>query len=122
MTASYYLLRAVRHGPLVPARLWLCDHGPDDPPDNKLDRGRLSRYPRADIAGTEVEPERITDRAHRPISHWSALQPVTETEYFYQIARLRWAEGSAPADPTLRPRHKVDPASVPMPSFERERA
>jgi len=120
MTSSHYLLRAVRFGPLVPARLWWCDHGPDDPADNKLDRGRLSVYPRADIAGVEVEPEQITDRQHRPATHWAALQTITEAEYRYQIARLRWAERSAPDDATLRPRRAVDPASVPVPDFTRE--
>lgn len=118
---AHYLMRQVRLGPLVPARLHWLDHEPGVP-ENKREG---SRWPVlilcADIAGVEVEPEQITDRGHRPAAHWGALQSITEAAYRYEIARLRWAEGSAPADPALRPRRKVDPASVAMPSFERER-
>lgn len=118
----YYLVRQVRFGPLVPARLRWLDHAPEDPAENKLDRGRLSIVVCADIAGTEVEPEQITDREHRPASHWGALQPITETEYRYQLTRLRWAEAHRPEDAALRPRRAVDPATVPIPDFTRENA
>ena len=122
MTPRYFLMRAVRHGPLVPARLRWLDHAPEDPDENKLDRGRLSIVVCADIAGAEVEPERILDREHRPASHWGALHPITETEYRYQISRLRWAEVHRPDDAAMRPRRAVDPASVPIPDFSRENA
>jgi hypothetical protein len=122
MTPRHFLLRAVRHGPLVPARLYWLDHEPGCP-ENKREGSRWPVYIQcADIAGVEVEPERVTDRMHRPDSHWGALQTITETEYRYRLARLRWAERGAPDDPTLRPTRKVDPARVPMPSFERENA
>lgn len=118
----YYLLRAVRQGPLVPARLHWIDHEPGEP-SNLREGSRWPVYiPCADIAGVECEPEQITDRLHRPATHWGALQTITEAGYRYEIARLRWAERAAPADPTLRPRRKVDPAGVPLPSFERERS
>jgi hypothetical protein len=118
----HFLMREVRFGPLVPARLYWLDHEPGEP-SNKREGSRWPVYIAcADVAGVEVEPERITDRMHRPASHWGALQPIAEADYRYQLARLRWAEGSAPDDPTLRSRRKVDPASVKLPTFEREQS
>ncbi len=130
MTPRYYLLRAVRYGPLVPARLRWLDHAPEDPETNKLDRGRLSIVVCADIAGTEVEPEQIMERLwsetdFRPgilPGHWRYPKPITEAEYHYQVARLRWAEAHRPEDAALRARRAVDPAAVPIPSFEEENA
>jgi hypothetical protein len=124
----YFLMRQRRDGPLVPARLWWCDHDPADP-DNKLDRG-YSPYPRADIAGLEVDPQHIFDRTMSqtdlrpgvPATHWKYPQPITETEYRYQFERMRWAERNAPQDPTLRPKAPVDPRQAPLPDFNRENA
>ncbi len=119
----HFLLRMIRGGPLVPARLWWCDHDPADP-SNKLDRGRLSVYPRADIAGVEYDPQELLDWwLHGvPATHWRYPQTITEGEYRYQMARLRWAERAAPTDPTLKPRRAVAVENVPMPDFTRENA
>lgn len=125
----HFLMRQRRDGPLVPARLWWCDHDPADP-ENKLDRGRLSVYPRADIAGNEVDPERIFERTYggseaRPAispTHWKYPKPITEAEYRFQFDRMRWAERNRPDDPTLRPKAAVDPREAPLPNFERENA
>lgn len=127
MKTRHFMLRMARYGPLVPARLWLCDHEPDVP-ENKLDRGRLSLYPRADIAGTEVDPELLFDRMMsptdwqpgNPVSHWRYAQPVTRAEYFFQLQRLRWAEKAQPAEPGLRPRAVVEPSQLPLPDFSQE--
>ena len=61
---AHFMMRARRNGPLVPARLWLCDFEPGSP-ENKLDRGRLSPYPRADLAGIEVPPEQVLQEGDR---------------------------------------------------------
>lgn len=127
--ARHFLLRQVRGGPLVPARLWWCDHEPGEP-ENKLDRGRLSPFPRADIAGLEVDPQLIFDRTfsatdHRPgidPNHWKYPVPITEAEYRYQFDRMRWAELHAPRDPTLTPKRRVDPSQFELPNFDRENA
>ena len=122
MTApSYFLMRLVRNGPLVPARLMYLDHGPDDPPDNKLDRWPPI-YPFADIAGDVRPPEDLMERFHVAPSHWKYAQPITEAEYRRAFDRMRWAERHRPTDPTLRPRRAVDPAQVPLPNFNRENA
>jgi hypothetical protein len=127
---AHIMLRVTRLGPLVPARIWLCDHDPADE-SNKRDRGNLSIYPRAEIAGDEVDPDILQrDRLMSPtdwrpayaVGHWKYPSPVSAAEYRYQIARRAWAERHQPADPTLRPRKKIDVAQLPLPSFERESA
>jgi hypothetical protein len=129
MRARHFVLRAVRHGPLLPARLWWCDHDPADP-ENKLDRGRLSLYPRADVAGVEVPPEQLADRlfsmtdprpAHPP-THWRFAKAISEAEYRWRLDSLRWAEQHRPDDPVLQPRKKLAAADLPLPDFERENA
>jgi hypothetical protein len=119
---QHFLLRVVRGGPLVPARLRWLDHAPDDPDDNKLDRGRLSIVCCADVAGAEVPPEQLTERLYRGPGHWKYAEPITESEYRYQLQRLHWAARHRPQDPGLRPRRAVDPAQAPLPDFSRENA
>lgn len=130
MRARYFLLRAVRHGPLLPARLYWCDHGPDDPPTNRLDRGRLSLYPRADIGGVEVEPEQLADRLYsmtdprpaHPPSQWRYAKQISEAEYRWRFDALRRVEELRPDDPLLRTRRRLAAADVEVPNFERENA
>jgi len=130
MKARHFLLRVTRYGPLVPVRLHWCDHGPDDPPDNKLDRGRLSLYPRADIAGVEVEPELLGDRLRslsdprpaNPITHWRYAKPISAEEYRWRFDALRRVEERNPADPLLKTRRRLAAADVEVPDFSREEA
>jgi len=129
MKAWHFVLRAVRHGPLLPARLWWCDSEPGVP-ENKLDRGRLSLYPRADVGGLEVPPEQLADRlfsmtdptpAHPP-THWRFARAISEAEYRWRLDSLRWAEQNQPDDPVLRPRRRLAAADVEVPDFSREEA
>lgn len=117
---SHFLMRVTRLGPLVPAKLWLDDAEPGEP-SNKLDRGRLSIYPRAEIAGKEVPPEEVSDRLHWHEGHWKWCQPITADEYRYQVSRLTWAARHRPGDPTLAPRKPVDTAQMALPNFAQER-
>jgi hypothetical protein len=129
MRPRYFVLRLTRYGPLLPARLWWCDHGPEDPPDNKLDRGRLNLYPRADIAGSEVPPEELAERlvsmtdprpAHPP-SHWKYARPCGLEEYRLRFDALRRAEKRRPDDPVLRTRRPLAADDLEVPNFNRER-
>lgn len=142
----YFLMRLKRYGPLVPARLWWCDHEPGHP-ENKLDRGLLSVYPAIDIAGEETLPEHLIERlispyrrgdlvkqpavliadliaagpdAGVPRTHWKYLQPIGEAEYRHQLRVLRWAETNRREHPVLRPRKAIDPLAMPLPNFDRE--
>jgi hypothetical protein len=129
LNARHFVMRVTRYGPLVPARLWWCDHDPADPA-NKLDRGRLSLYPRADIAGVEVEPEHLADRLYsmtdptpaHPPSHWRYAKPISEAEYRFRFDSLRWIEQTRPDDPLLKPRRRLAAADLPLPDFDRENA
>jgi hypothetical protein len=118
MTARYFLLRRVRFGPLVPARLVEIAHEPGEP-DNIRDR-----WPPfvtcADIAGEVVPPEELTDRFFWSKSHWKWAEPVDEATYRYHFDRLRRAETHDPTAPVLRSQKRVRPEDVPLPSFERE--
>ena len=127
MKARHFVLRVVRGGPLVPARLWFCDSEPGVP-ENKLDRGRLSLYPRADIGGVEVEPEQLADRlfsmtdprpAHPP-THWRYAKPIAAEEYRWRFDALRRVEELRPDDPLLRTRRRLAAADVEVPDFSRE--
>lgn len=140
------MIRARRDGPLVPAKLWLDDCEPGT--DNRLDRGRLSPYPRAEIGGREIDPQRLLDRlgvwrrtgdmpllphevvaaladptrcTPRPIGHWAYAQPISAGEYSYRLAHLEWTRRHRPADPVGRPHEALRPAELPLPNFDRER-
>jgi hypothetical protein len=128
--AAHFMLRVRRDGPLVCARIWLDDAEPDAP-DNKLDRGRLSVYPRAVIAGEEVDPDILQrDRLMSPTDwhpayapgHWKYAQTISAAEYRFQAARREWAVKHRPDDPTTKAREPIKPAQLPLPSFERENA
>jgi hypothetical protein len=109
--------------------LWWCDSEPGVP-DNKLDRGRLSLYPRADIAGVEVEPELLGDRLcsltdprpANPITHWRYAKPISAEEYRWRFDALRRLEERNPDDPRLKTRRRLAAADVEAPDFSREEA
>lgn len=120
MTPRYYLLRLVRYGPLVPARLQYLNHEPGE-----LDNHR-DRWPAmlcvVDIAGENRPPEELLERFHWRPGHWKYAQPITEAEYRYRLELLRWAETGSPDDPILRPRRRADPRQAPLPNFDKENA
>jgi hypothetical protein len=143
---AYFMLRVRRDGPLVPAKLWFdhCEPGTD----NRLDRGRLSPYPRAEIAGREGDPQRLLDRlgiwrrrgdlpmlphevvaaladpalrTPRPVGHWAYAEPISAGEYQYRVSHLEWTRAYHPTDPRGFPNEKVKPAELPL-DFSQERA
>lgn len=145
MNPIYLMLRVVRYGPLVPARLWLDDAEPGEP-SNKLDRGNVSVYPRAEIAGSEADPDIILDRlgiwqrrgdgrllppdviaaladaalrTPRPVGHWAYAQPISPAEYAYQMAHREWIEATNPGDGRLYARGKLRSTDVPLPKFKK---
>ncbi len=118
----YFMLRVRRDGPLVPAHLWWCDHEPGEPENKRYGSRWPELYPCADIAGAEVPPEDLIERLWWPSTHWKCPQPISETEYRYQLQRIIWAERNRVDEPALRPRRALDPAQLPLPDFERENA
>lgn len=116
---AFFMVRLRRDGPLTPGRFWLDDAEPGQP-DNKLDRGRLSIYPRAVVGGREIDPERIVVRNWAPLLHWKSLLPISEGEYRYRLAHLEWTRKHRPADPVGHPTEPIRPADLPLPNFDRE--
>jgi hypothetical protein len=124
---GYWLMQVVRGGPLTPARLRVLDHAPDDPPWNKLDRGNLSHVLCADVGGEPVPPEIITDRflsptdwrSHKLPSHWKFMQPISEREFSFRVAEIRWAKEHAPREAIAEPRQTIDLFQTPPPFFLR---
>ncbi len=117
---AFYLLRMTRYGPLVPARVQWLDHEPGQP-DNLRDRWP-ALIPQVDIAGEIVEPEILLERVHWTGGHWKSLESISAEQYEHAFRHLRWAERNAPDHPTLRPRRRVTPTQIPLPSFDRENA
>lgn len=126
----HFLMRLVRGGPLVCARLRWLDHALEDPPENKLDRGRLSVFPVVDVAGEIVEPEVLFDRLYSSTDtrsaiapgHWKFCQEISEAAYRGLFRKMRDAEAQRQADPVLRPRRRIDPRQIALPDFSRENA
>lgn len=121
MIPAFFMIRVRRDGPLTPGRYWLCDHDPADP-ENKLDRGRLSIYPRAEVGGREWDPDRIDERSWAPLEHWKSLIPISRGEFEYRLAHLQWTRRHRPADPVGYPNKPVRPGDLLLPNFDRENA
>ena len=120
MTARHYVLRLVRGGPLVPARLQEINTEPNEP-DNHRDRWPALLQV-VDVAGEVVPPEELTERFHWAPGHWKSLTPISRAEYDHRLAMMRWAERNSPDDPRLKARRRVDREKMPLPRFDRENA
>jgi hypothetical protein len=143
---AYFMLRVRRGAPQVPGKLSWCHHEPGCE-ENVLDRGRLSPYPRAEVAGREVPPEFLLDRIGvrwrgdtvpqphviiaaladtarlqpRPHDHWASLTPISRGEYEYRLAHLEWSREWRPSDPRNFTNKPIKPAELPIDfSWERE--
>jgi hypothetical protein len=100
---GYWLMKAVKHGPLVPARIFWCDHEPGVP-DNILDRG--GPFLAAEIAGAWVEVDRV----------WhSRGKAIDEKEYAFRLAEIDWSKKYAPSEPLANPRQAVSLKDAPLP-------
>lgn len=96
-----WLVRLVRGGPLVPARIFWCDHEPGEP-DNKLDQPFLD----AEINGKRVDPLKLWEMRGRAV-------PLNEIAY--RDALRKWAQENAPDDPAANPDQPIDHLTVKPP-------
>lgn len=115
---QHYLLRLVRGGPLVPARIQWLAHEPGVP-SNPRDRWP-ALLEQVDIAGEIRPPEELHERLHWPAGHWKSTQIISKEEYEYRLNMLRWAETNLAEDPILRPHRQIKISEYRLPSFERE--
>jgi hypothetical protein len=102
---GHYLIRLVKKGPLVAARIYWCDHEPGNE-ENKLDRWPIP-FLMGEIAGEAVDALGI----------WLARgrQEITAAEYRYRSTDAAWAREHSPLEPAANPRKKIDQLQAPLP-------
>ena len=88
---GHYWMRYVRGGPKVAVRIWLEVTPDPDFPDNEMDRASVLR---CEVAGKEIDADKIVDIWHRCAGH-----PIDKAEYDYLLAALDWDRRHANTDP-----------------------
>lgn len=101
---GYWLVRLVKGGPRVPAAIRIV-HTTREPGEesNRMDR---SPFIAAFIAG---DPVSIDDVWHR------RGEPITEADYNFRVADVRWAQQHASDEPQTQPRKKIDLMQAKLP-------
>jgi len=101
----FCVIRAVRRGPDVPARVYLTLSEPGEP-ENVLDRGGKPVLA-AEIAGRTVDVDRV----------WHAVweQELTEAEYNARMAEIEWLRKYHPQDPLANPWKPIRLSAAAMP-------
>jgi hypothetical protein len=96
------MIRCCRRCPEVAARIWFCqvEPGTDNPVDQPYLQGQI---------GLGLVPP--TDVWHR------RGRPISEREFDFQIAWLKWAEGNAPNDPRFTYRKPAAIEAIAIPRF-----
>lgn len=103
---GWFKRRLVKDGPFVPARIWMYQ-----PTDEA-----------GDLVGDEVLQCEVNGQFADPQQQWSWLcgNPITEQEFNYLTAILKWSAENAPHEPMANPRKAIDWTKVPTPTFERK--
>lgn len=99
---SFCLLRAVKRGPFVPARIYWTLSEPGVP-ENVLDRGGKP-FLAAEIAGRTVDPLDLWQRV------WE--MEIDEAEYNFRMAEMEWMKKHHPTDPLANPYKPVRLSAV----------
>ena len=101
---GWWLMRAVKGGPEVPASIqWeRTEHEPGEP-QNLMDRSPVLT---ARIAGRIVALDRVWNWTKREIS---------KAEFDYRTSEAAWAAVHAPHEPAANPRKKLDLMQAPLP-------
>ena len=101
---GWFKRRLVKHGPFVPARIWL-DQPVDLGTDELIDDERLL---------CELNGQRVDAEDQWP---WLCANPISESEFNYLTASLMWSATYAPDEPRANPRQPIDWLKVPVPTF-----
>jgi hypothetical protein len=99
---GYWLVKAVKRGPLIPAAiLWLDTRSEPGNPDNLMERS----------------PHLCGFLAGEPVSPWSIWErrgiPIDEARYRFEVADGAWAKEHAPQEPKANPRQPIDLTALP---------
>jgi len=109
---GFYVIRLVKGGPLVPARIWrpcacTVPNGDDAIDPNALHEWRetCDRFPhlRGEIDGKHADLWMV----------WTSGRPTTEANWRYMTDVSRWARAHAPHEPEAQPRETVNLAAIP---------
>jgi hypothetical protein len=87
MRPGYWQIRLVKRGPILPARVWLCDHEPDNP-ENKLDTGP---YFVAEIGGKPGDPLDVFTASYRK-------EITEEAQHQFELDDLLYARKWSPRE------------------------
>lgn len=103
---GYWLIRLVKGGPRVAARIWWVETVVDpDFPENRMD-GTRSPFFAAEIDGAPADL----------ITVWMGrLQSISEQEYRFRVADSAWARQHKPDEPIANPRRRIDLMTAPLP-------
>lgn len=106
---GFYLLRTVKGGPLVPARI---TYEPTRDPETgePLDR---SWYWRAEIAGKQLADPAIDFLEAKVDQVWWRGKPIGLAEFRYRMDSLAWARQHDEHAPEARPYEPIDLNSSP---------
>lgn len=101
---GWFKRRMVKGGPFVPARIWMYQ-----PTDES-----------GELVGDEVMNCEVNGKWADADQQWSWLcgNPITEQEFLYLTASLKWAEDHAPHEPMANIHQRIDWLKVPTPTFE----
>lgn len=140
------MVRVIRQGPLVAARIWLCDHEPGEA-ENLMDRPYVQGQIGLDLMPpleiwhivefAESSPEQrrllidppLSDRVPRngrapayttaPLAKWKRERAhrITLEQYLVETEWLAWASKNNPTHPDFLYRRPVDLRATPIPKF-----
>lgn len=99
---GWFKRRLVKHGPFVPARIWLKVELDDDT---------------GELIGDEVMLCEVDGQRRDAAEEWQWLcaHPISEAEFKYLSAAVAWSREHAPSEPMATPRQPVDWSRVPNP-------
>lgn len=98
---GYYMVRARKGFPPLPAKIWWSDHEPGNP-DNLLERPVLM----AEVAGDDADPIGVHAAIEGPLRSIDNLS--IEATYRFRLDEIRWARAHASTDPAARHQRRVD--------------
>lgn len=103
---GWFKRRLVKGGPFVPARIWTYQPTDDE----------------GDLVGDEVMQCEVNGAYADPVEAWSWIcgNPITEADFNYLTAALKWSAEHAPDEPMANVKQKIDWLKVPTPTFEKE--
>lgn len=105
---GYFLCRAVKSGPLMPARIWrpcCCTVGGGADNDEHAWTPECDRYPPlvAEIAGEPADIYRV----------WMSRTEITEAEYRLKLDQAIWDQHNDPDAPFANPTRAVNLRDLP---------